>query len=461
MERNKIKKCKGKREKMLKSKNGITLVALVVTIVVLLILAGVSVSLVLQNNGIINKSKEARRKYGEAKENEQTDLNNVPNWIEEQVNGNGKKTENLPGNDDTNPYLIGENFKEKEGTNLDNGLVIEDNLGNEYVWIEVPKSLYENSDYNTETTAGDKKPTKSTDYDEIEYCIKKYTSAYRSDECDDVYREDNAEGWFADETEYDTAKKNMLKSVYENGGFYIARYEAGISEPRTEAGDATVIPVSKPNMFPYTFVTRNQAYNLATQVDSGNRTSCLMFGMQWDLVLAFIHNKANIDNSILTTDSASIGNYGSNCWNISNKSAKYLEEDAESWGDCPYVKNDCGSVLLTTGASDDFCKMNIYDIGGNVSEWTLEKYTVSQPSRSQNTAIKIASISDFKIKSTKSLAIGVLVKNLYCTIRGGDCEYRVSGSVEETGAIKRYTSEHKSAQTTDCGMKIGFRVTIY
>lgn len=46
--------------KMLKNKNGITLIALVVTIVVLLILAGVTLKLVLDNNGIIQKSKEAR-----------------------------------------------------------------------------------------------------------------------------------------------------------------------------------------------------------------------------------------------------------------------------------------------------------------------------------------------------------------------------------------------------------------
>ena len=51
---------KVKMRKMLKNKNGITLIALVVTIVVLLILAGVTLNLVLDNNGIIQKSKEAR-----------------------------------------------------------------------------------------------------------------------------------------------------------------------------------------------------------------------------------------------------------------------------------------------------------------------------------------------------------------------------------------------------------------
>ena len=70
----------------LKNKNAITLIALVVTIVVLLILAGVSISLILDNNGIIQKSKQARKEYGQAKENEQTDLNNASRWIDSVVN---------------------------------------------------------------------------------------------------------------------------------------------------------------------------------------------------------------------------------------------------------------------------------------------------------------------------------------------------------------------------------------
>ena len=45
---------------MLKNKKGITLIALVVTIVVLLILAGVTINLLLDENGIIAKSKDAR-----------------------------------------------------------------------------------------------------------------------------------------------------------------------------------------------------------------------------------------------------------------------------------------------------------------------------------------------------------------------------------------------------------------
>ena len=72
---------------MLKNKKGITLVALVVTIVVLLILAGVSINLVLGDNGIIAKAKEAQRKSAEASQNDLISMNELAQQLEEQING--------------------------------------------------------------------------------------------------------------------------------------------------------------------------------------------------------------------------------------------------------------------------------------------------------------------------------------------------------------------------------------
>lgn len=65
------------KKEQLKSRKGITLIALVVTIVVLLILAGVSISLVLGNNGLITKSKEAVNSYEKDVVNTETALNNL------------------------------------------------------------------------------------------------------------------------------------------------------------------------------------------------------------------------------------------------------------------------------------------------------------------------------------------------------------------------------------------------
>ena len=72
----------------MKNNKGITLVALVVTIVVLLILAGVSINLVLGNNGIIAKAKEAETKSAEASEN---DLKGMNALTEEMNNALGEK----------------------------------------------------------------------------------------------------------------------------------------------------------------------------------------------------------------------------------------------------------------------------------------------------------------------------------------------------------------------------------
>ena len=68
---------KGKRQ------SGITLVALVVTIVVLLILAGISINLILGNNGIINRTQDAKDKYEQAKLNEQKDMDEINNWMDD------------------------------------------------------------------------------------------------------------------------------------------------------------------------------------------------------------------------------------------------------------------------------------------------------------------------------------------------------------------------------------------
>ena len=70
---------------MLKNKKGITLIALVVTIVVLLILAGVTVSLILDENGIIAKSKDARARWNNAQMNEEKNMGEIDKTFDEIV----------------------------------------------------------------------------------------------------------------------------------------------------------------------------------------------------------------------------------------------------------------------------------------------------------------------------------------------------------------------------------------
>ena len=363
----------------MKNNKGITLVALVVTIVVLLILAGVSINLVLGNNGIIAKAKDAETKSAEASQNDLKGMNGLVSEIEGALNGNSGKTE-----PETEPYLPSDDFHYDTSTSVDTGLVIKDASGNEYVWVVVPKSLYNNTAYNSNNA---KKPSSSTDYANIEYCLQQYTVTYRESGYSDVYYADDKNvGWFADATAYNNLKNSMLKSVYENGGFYVGRYEAGIGTNRTSEGpinsdgkytiDGMPTPLSKANAYPYTYVTRTQAQNLASNVNSGTKTSSLMFGVQWDLVLAFMSKDTSkiTSTDVLTEDSATIGNYEDNLWTIKNAKAQYSRNFESTFTACsnPFKKESYSSILLTTGADSSFSVQNIYDIAGNVWEWTLE-----------------------------------------------------------------------------------------
>ena len=386
----------------MKKNKGITLVALVVTIVVLLILAGVSINLVLGNNGIIAKAKEAQRESAEASQNDLIGMNELAQQLEEQINGstgNGGKTE-----PETVPYLPSDDFHYDTSTSVDTGLVIKDASGNEYVWVVVPRTtaVYK-------TTGLGKTTFTDADYTSIENDLKEYTKTYRgSTSYSDTYVADTANvGWLTS-SEYTELKNSMLKSVYENGGFYVGRYEAGITENRTSNTDKntdgkyimpSTAPVSKADAYPYTWVTRTQAQNLASNVNSGTKTSSLMFGVQWDLVLAFMSKDTSKITSTddLTKNSITIGNYMDSTFQLS-QTGKYATMSnynlRSTWNpsttsttnfvDTSRNKiaqsSEGNGILVTTGTSEKNKVMNIYDIAGNVWEWTLEKTSyVSYP----------------------------------------------------------------------------------
>ena len=393
---------------MLKNKKGITLVALVVTIVVLLILTGVSINLVLGNNGIIVKAREAQKKSAEASQNDLIGMNELTQQLEGVLNENGGGNTGESGTDikvpaeataETAPYFPDNTFAKKEGT-IDTGLVIQDASGNEYVWVVVPRTtaVYK-------TTGLGKTTFTDADYTSIEKDLKDYTSTYvtTSGYSDTYVADDKNVGWFADATAYNNLKNNMLKSVYENGGFYVGRYEAGIDTAtgtnRTSNTDKnsdgkytmpSTAPVTKADAYPYTYVTRTQAQNLASNVNSGTKTSSLMFGVQWDLVLAFMHNKGNIADNTLTSNSTTIGNYRDSVFQLSqtgqytvcsnyslsstwNPSTTSTTNFVDSSRNKIAQSSDGNGILVTTGTSETNKVMNIYDIAGNVYEWTLEK----------------------------------------------------------------------------------------
>ena len=409
----------------MKNNKGITLVALVVTIVVLLILAGVSINLVLGNNGIIAKAQEAKTKQAEASQNDLKGMNSLIEQMESTLNGSGNGGKTEP---ETVPYLPSDDFHYDTSTSVDTGLIIADSNGNEYVWVVVPRTtaVYK-------TTGLGKTTFTDADYTSIEKDLKDYTSIYvtESGYSDLYYPDDKNVGWFADETAYNNLKNSMLKSVYENGGFYVGRYEAGIGTNRTNKsatnsdGKYTIegmpVPVTKADAYPYTWVTRTQAQNLASNVNSGTKTSSLMFGVQWDLVLAFMHNKGNIADSTLTSNSTTIGNYNDNLWTIKNAKAQYSEDDGDTFTACPnpFKKESESEILLTTGADSSFSVQNIYDIAGNVWKFTLERSPYT---------------------------------NVLCARRGGG--FNVTGS--DYPAALRF-----NVSTDFSGFNIGFRVSLF
>ena len=102
-----------KKKKLKKGNEGITLVALVVTIVVLLILAGISLNLVLGQNGIISRAQEARDKTAQAKVNTEKAINTLTDEMEAYVKGNEGGSGNNGGNNggtpaDLSKYNIGD-----------------------------------------------------------------------------------------------------------------------------------------------------------------------------------------------------------------------------------------------------------------------------------------------------------------------------------------------------------------
>ena len=370
-----------------KKNKGITLIALVVTIVVLLILAGISISMLTGQNGILNRASEAKEKTEKAQADEEETIKNYENIMNAYADG-------LPIGEGTTPYLPNNTFTKKEG-DLNTGLVIQDANQNEYVWVEVPTTIYDNTEYNS---SGAKKPQNSEDYTNIEACLKEYTANYANSSYSDT------------NSSFTEQYQAMLKSVYTNGGFWIGRYEAGLEEgkdPRTSyvaisASDKLVV---KPNMYPYNWITRDEAQILAQKMDYGDCKGSLIFGIQWDLTLKYIEEKtveaveeANKDTvrtdikSKLTSDSRTIGNYYNSAFILNRgkfaKNGELSDWKAYNSEEKPTLvtgskKEEQSSyengILLTTGATEATSLQNIYDIAGNVYEWTLEFHGTGHP----------------------------------------------------------------------------------
>ena len=346
------KELSGKSMKELAGSHGITLVALVITIIVLMILAGISLSFVLGDNGILKKAQESADAYKNKAGEESNTLDMVNGYLENMLGntttggggsanpaagttvtkpGKWTSTEVTPiadGKGGTVPLPGGFHYV---GGDIETGLVISDkqgdtldssgvNMGNQFVWIPV-SSEADLTRTAFDTTTG--QPTQGLDTN--------YTEPYE-------------DGYSTEKSEYDTMKAQVLKY----GGFYIGRFEAGVNSTTLRNGATTAqAVVCKKGVAPYNFVPWGKAMNDASEIagESGAVYLAKSFAGQ--------HNYTSVTSTLT---------YGCE-WDAM---CRYI-------GDSERTTPKKSAVELTGSVASDVSK-NIYDLAGNCDEWTMEAY---------------------------------------------------------------------------------------
>ena len=441
-------KIKDRIKQNTKRNKGITLIALVITIIVLLILAGVTIAALSGDNGILKRATEAKEQTNQKNDEETEKLAGYESTIDQYANGatggsgNGGQGGSGSGGSgggtgtnftnvnaaDSNPAgVVPENSTVVEA-DASKGIVIKDKNNNEWVWIEVPKAtVFTGLTIDTTNTLTEQ------NYTDIKNKLIAYATTYREGKAGQGcnWTDEWYEGCGMTSDEYTTAYQKMLKSVYTYGGFWIGRYEAGIEGTTTETINARTDSsaritigtspkaISQKDAIPYNYVYCSEAQALAKEMTPGSTyTSSLMFGIQWDLVCKYLEIKGKLATADINSNSTSWGNYNNVTRTITSDKAKQSTDYGSTWKVITGTK-PASNVLLTAGASEETNKMNIYDFAGNEWEWTLEQ----------------ASDGDY-----------------ICANRGGSCYY--SGS--------SYPASYRlSFNTPGFSDSVGFRPTLY
>ena len=356
---------------------GITLIALVVTIVVLLILAGVTINAVFSDSGIIKKAQEAQNKANESVQKDMEQINALENWLNENTGESNKEvnistlvgkeavTKNTKAVDAYgNKITIPKGFKVlAHGTEagsatytysgdtipaVQDGIVIEDTqtetAGNQFVWVPV-------GTINNKT--GDSKGATSTitlgRYSDFTAKDGIYIPTQNAEDytqevlIDTDYKELNI---FREGTKSENATARDLKTFIEtslaNGGYYIARYEASKNTTTNKIEskyDKTVLKnITQPNAAKIA----REMYGEVKENDKLVYASDLVNSYAWDTAIIFIQT-----------------------YSTGTDASMYASKNK---GPTDGQKN--------TGLSNDkYC--NIWDMSGNASEWTTEYSTDS------------------------------------------------------------------------------------
>ena len=310
-----------------KERKGITLIALVITIIVLLILAGVSIAMLTGTNGILTQANNAKQATEESTEKEKRQLSQVEasthleNYDYTDAEGNIAK---IPA---------GFAVSNVEGENLvSKGLVIIGTTGNEYVWIPCTKDTYkrEETAWGIEDDSGTKAIKDELTLTGVTPSEVEDGNGITTTVLNEIVNQVNSE----------------IASVEANGGYYIGRYEAG---------NENNVAVIKQKQVPYTNIKWSQAYVLAKGIDVGRKAnSYLCSSYAWDTAIKFIQTHSTATNYATTRE---------------NFNENWIDKD---------VKDKNGNVIKKSGTASRLntglttAKSNIYDMGGNVVEFTTE-----------------------------------------------------------------------------------------
>lgn len=319
--------------------SGITLIALVITIVLLIILSTITINFAVGNGSIIDKAQGATQIAEQGDINEQvvfnTSMEAWANIVDDPAEKAGiYKTTTKITDGLNNEITIPGGFRlaDDSGTNVEDGIVIEDESGNQFVWIPV-------GEYNVSTEIS------STGKLTNNLARRTFTDSGASEienESEIVINSASGEEFYFYGEENSNSIANyqinsFIKSATNNKGFYIGRYEQGGNGQQCKAG-----------LTPYVNVTRNQAKILAETMYSGNYyvASELISSYAWDTALNFICQTNGEEYKLAKTTDSKYGNIGTNSLNAT------------------------GQYRVDGIASDNYS--NICDMLGNCFEWTTE-----------------------------------------------------------------------------------------
>ena len=344
---------------MIKRNNGITLIALVITIIVLLILAGASIAMLTGNNGILTQAKLAKENTGLAKEDEENKLSSNNEYINEQT-GNavpGKiVTETKRGNyvdNDGNKATIPAGFTISK-------IPGEEKVAEGLVIYDIPEADIENVDWTTKNEDGAYNvqtlynqfvwiPVASAEEYQRNF---RYPSRYHINDAWTTLEITPENSTFTDigylpskiRPETDTSEASEIAervAVLKYNGFYISRYEAGKENLKV---------VSKQNATVYVNETQESFKSIGLTMyeeDNVYVKSAMCSGIQWDMLMKFVDGKKDSDGNI----------YNVRKYDLARHTGSKVESG----------KNLADRV------------QNIYDIEGNCIEYTAEKNNNSDP----------------------------------------------------------------------------------